>query len=706
MKRSLFSRLRSFRFLPACPALLAFSCALSSPPEGEGKIDAALLPRAGVKVLEAFSGKPRGEGVLASFDLVLPPFRRAVFFSGDGRRWPADSNRVLPWISGPDLGALFAKGYVQNPTVKKPERRGLFLLLRLETGETLALLPLAGPETMSWLQVEKDGKLRLLLGTLGEAPVSCDAPLLAWGRDRSPYRACRLAWKRALEAPPIRGRVRPRWAKTFPEPFRYLGWCSWEQYKKRIDEKVLLSAARGIERSGIPVRWILVDDGHETRKKRMLVSFEPDRKKFPRGWAPLLAMRKPGKIRWMGLWHAFQGYWGNLAPENRFGPLNRFLAPIARGKRTSLLPKDDPAAARAFYGALVGSAADYGFDFLKVDVQSWNLREYMGTANAVRAASQNAQALEEAVHARMKGMINCMAHNTVCLFNTKYSAVTRCSIDYKLGAVKRGKSHLMQSFHDTLWLGWTAWPDHDMFHSSDPACGRMMAVSKALSGGPVYLSDPPGRFVKEFILPLCLSTGRLLRPLAPAVPLPDSLFLDALNRRRPYRVIAPLPFGAAAVAVYDLDLRPPAAPLRASVTPGDYRWAGALAPPGRAGGTRAVPPEGLVVYDWYARRGSRLEGAYTFELKGFSDRLLLLCPVREGWAVVGNPEKYLSPATLREAAFGPRSLTVTLLEPGPVVIWSGSGKPSAERGTLLDLGGGFYRAEPAGSPGRTWTFRR
>ena len=465
-------------FLLFSSALVALSCAGPSAWSGDSSIQVGLLSSSGVEILKGFSGKPGADGVLASFDLDLPPFSRAVFFSGDGRRWPADANRILPWISGPDLEAVFAEGHVLNPTVNRPERKGLFLLLRLKTGKTLALLPMAGGETMSWLQVERGGRLRVLLGTFGTAPVSCDAPLLAWGRDESPYEACRLAWARALEAPPVAGRVGSRTAKVYPEPFRYLGWCSWEQYKKRINEKVLLSAARGIERSGIPVRWLLVDDGHETRKGRKLVSFAPDKKKFPRGWRPLLEMRKPGKIRWMGIWHAFQGYWGNIAPENDLGSLNAHLMRVGRGRKASLLPKPDPSSARAFYDALVGSAADYGFDFVKIDVQSWNLGEYKGTADAVAAAAGNAQALEDAVHRRMKGMINCMAQNTVCVFNTKHSAVTRCSIDYKVGAAKRGKSHIMQSFQNTLWMGWTVWPDHDMFHSSDPVCGRMMAVSK------------------------------------------------------------------------------------------------------------------------------------------------------------------------------------------------------------------------------------
>ncbi len=685
------------------PVLLVLSCAGPSAWRGGRPVPVEDLPPSGVKVLEGFTGKPDSRGILARFPLELPAFEAACFFSSDGRRWPGDANRIYPWMAK-DLGSLLpGKGKRRR---RRVEPHGLFLLLKLPSGEVLALLPLAGPETMSWLELRRGGRVDLLLGNLGTSPVSCDAPLLAWGRSGNPYEACALAWKRALLAPPVRGRVRFRSEKTYPVPFRYLGWCSWEQYKKRIDEKVLLSAARGIEASGIPVRWLLVDDGFQTMEDGMLVSFAPDKKKFPRGWAPLLAMRKPGKIRWMGLWNAFIGLWHNISPRNELGDLNRFLAPL--GKGGSLLPKADPASARAFYDAFLGSMAGFGFDFAKIDVQSYLLREYRGTPRAVRAAALCSQALEEAARKHLKGLINCMAQNAVCLFNTRYSAVTRCSIDYSKGSAARGRRHIFQSFHNTLWLGQTVWPDHDMFHSSDPACGRLMAVSKALSGGPIYLSDAPDRFVKEFILPLCLSDGLLLRPLAPAAPLPDSIFLDPIRAGRPYRVVAPLPFGAAAVGVYDLAAGALGSSVVGRVTPSDYAWAGCLVQPlrGGPGAPWKVPEEGLVVWDWYARTGRKLDREYTFELKGFSDRLLILCPVREGWAAVGDPEKYLSPAALREAAFGPSSLVVTLREPGSVVIWSGGGRPSVAKGRLVDLGGGFYRAESTGSPVKTWMFRR
>ncbi|MFP4027964.1 MAG: Sip1-related alpha-galactosidase [Candidatus Brocadiia bacterium] len=98
-----------------------------------------------------------------------------------------------------------------------------------------------------------------------------------------------------------------------------------------------------------------------------------------------------------------------------------------------------------------------------------------------------------------------------------------------------------------LWLGPTVWGDHDMFHSSDTFAGRMMAVSKAVSGGPIYLSDDPDDFNPGHVWPLCDADGRLFGPLAPAVPLPRSADIDPFDHPKPYLVAAPLPNKAAAI---------------------------------------------------------------------------------------------------------------------------------------------------------------
>ena len=642
------------------------------------EIDLTASPAKGVKILRNLAGTPDADGLLGRHRLVTGPFRRGCYFVAD--RWPRAANRVLPHTFESSYGRL--------------REGGIFALLELADGRHLAIVPVTGSETTAWLSVSDGQRLMLNLGTLGRDAVACDAPLVAWSKAANAYTACRQAWAEAITSRPAAGRTTLRHRKHYPEPFEYLGWCSWEEYHKDITSDLLVEAVRKIERSGLPIRFVLIDDGHQANVDRQMMSFEPDARKFPDGWAPLVAMRKDRKVRWFGIWHAMQGLWECLATDNDFGPeLNGHLAvaPASRGETEVLLPRNDPACAAAFYEAMIGSAGRHGFDFVKIDDQASNVAWYRTGENAVQAAARNAQALEAAVERHLAGMINCMAHNGICLFNTRHSAVTRCSIDYHVGRPTTAKSHIWQSYHNTPWLCQTVWPDHDMFHSSDEHCGGMMAISKAMSGGPVYLSDAPESFVADYIRPLCYEDGRLLRPIAPAAPLSDSLFIDPMRRPVAYRAIAPLPGRAAAVAAYNLTEPTSQAPLQAAVAADDYTEAAGMIQPHQ--GNWAVPEEGLLAYDWHAGTAVRLDGPYEFQIAGFADRLIHLCPIRHGWAVIGRTDKYLSPAAVEVLDVSPNELTICLVESGPLGVWSERGRPSAEGAAFVAAGAGLYKAD-------------
>lgn len=663
-------------------------------------IEFGKLGPSGVKILKDYSGQPNKFGILKRYELVLPEFSRGCYFSGDHHpevAWPDGANRIQPWLFD-NLEELCSQDYIRRPSNYERVREGMFLLLELKTGEYLAIVPISGPRTMAWLYAAKDGRIVLNLGTLGTKAVSCNAPLFAWYSSYDVYAACRMAWALAITCEPVATSTNFRYKKRYPEVFKYLGWCSWEEYKWNINEKVLLDVARQIEASGLPIRYLLVDDGHlDADERRKLRSFNPNKDKFPNGWAPLLAMRKKNKIKWMGLWNTTSGYWETVSPQNNFGKqINEHLVTV--DWTDALVPRNDPKSTKIFYDAHIGAVKKHGFDFVKIDCQARNAAWYIDTDNAVEATSNNLQALESAVKDNVDGIINCMAHNLACVFNTKYSAVTRSSIDYKAGKEARGKSHLLQSYSNTLWIGQTVWGDHDMFHSSDRFAGRIMAVSKAMSGAPVYLSDNPKDFVAEYIKPLCYEDGELLRPIAPAAPLPDSVFIAPMRQEVAYKVVAPLSGGAAAITAYNLYHPTCETPMQTSVTKEDYVHASGMIQP--YPGKWKVPDEGLVVYDWYAGRAEKLGQQYTFELKGFSDRLLHLCPIQKGWAVIGRTDKYLSPAAVEVLSVISDELKLRLVESGPLAIWLAHYPdfPQAENVAFVSKGNGLWIADI--EPGR------
>lgn len=642
---------------------------------------AAGLPQ--VSLLRPLPGKT--EQVLS-----IPPYRSFCWFAAERGRWPGDGNRILPWFGKTDPGKLLESA--PNPITTKPGTHAMFALFHLTDGRYMAVLPVAAPDSLAWLGIDRQGRFMVESGTLGKRTAEPQSILAVTAVDSNIYRACSAVWEQAMGLPFIKGRTAPREKKVYPEPFQYLGWCSWEQYKKNISSSLLEKTARQLEESSVPVRWLLVDDGFQIQEGLRLISLQPRKDTFPQGWRPLMKHKSP-KLKWMGLWHCYYGLWNGIHPNHELGPqAARGLVTTSRGK---ILPGDGPGGAGAFYRPFLQSVKNAGFDFVKIDVQAEYLKHADGLDNPVRHNTKCSEALEQACRQTGLELINCMAQGAVNIQNTRYSAVTRCSIDYKMGDAAMGKSHLLQSYANTLWLGQTVWPDHDMFHSTDPASARLMAVSKAVSGGPVYLSDPADKLNPEHIMPLVWSDGLLLRPLAPAVPLPDSVFLDALNEDRLYRVISPLPHQSAAVVLYNLKHPSPETPVRGKISLNDYRHAAALLKGGQAKGYAQLSPEGIAVYSAEGGRALTPDRPdLDVDITGFRDRLFIMAPIVRGWAVIGRGDKFLSPCAVEGTPeYAENSLRFRIKEAGPVVIWHGRGAVKAADTPVKNLGNGFYELQ-------------
>ena len=626
----------------------------------------------GALIERGYSGAPDSAGVLARYAIDVPAYAAGCYF---GDNFPIMGNTTGPTVFGDSLAGL--------------SYGGLFLLLQLKDGSYLAVLPVAGPLAFSWLEPTAGG-LVLDVGTRGTAAVRGDLPLVAWARASDPYAACARAWETALQIEQIRGRAALRRDKTLPEYFHYLGWCSWEQFRHNISEEILSRAFSDIKASGLPVRWALIDDGHVANRDNQYISFQPN-ENFPRGFAPLIAQGRQNGLQWFGLWQHMSGYGGLIDPQNDLG-LDEHLREVYIGRNgrvlRALLPKSDRGSAEAFFSGLIGPAKKAGFDFVKVDFQGYHFNSYTGTENPAATAQLHYQVVEQICHDVGLGLLNCLSMNHVRVFNTRYSAVMRASRDYRKDWDAWNKEQTWRAFQNALWLGQTMWLDHDMAHSSDQTAGRLLSIAKALSGGPVYLSDDPKFFYAPNIRPLTFDTGELLRPLAPGAPLPGSLFVDPLRTAAAYQVVAPLSGQTAAIGAFNLSLHD--APVEARITEADYQAASALIQP--YPGPWALPAEGLLVFDWDSGQAKKLEGVYRVVVPNYSARLLLVCPIRNGWAVIGRTDKYLSPAGVEVIASDARTLTLHVKESGPVVVWAATGRVQSKEAEFTEVGGGLWRA--------------
>ncbi len=630
---------------------------------------------------------PDKSGLFSQFEIVLPEYSAGIYYSNDSRAtYPGVcTNSLLPWKFSSDIREALK---VRMEEIGNPNSMGYLAMFQLENGKTLVVLPLTTSTTMTWLQITEDGKLMLNVGNLGKDSFDGDLPLLAWSINHDYYGAWREAWELGSNHPMLKGDVFDRSNKVYPDVFRYLGWCSWEEYKDSISEKILLEAIEKLKKSTVPVRWVLVDDGHLNVKERQLLNFDVNNK-FPNGWQTITS-KKDDKIRWMGVWLNMNGWWGRISPCNEFDKKMKSHLMTLENKdlnqgKKYMVPINSKESTGYYYNTLIETYEQQGFDFVKMDDQASNILSYSTTNNPVQAAVLCREALEKSANDRNVPLLNCMAHGPVGLFTTSTSNVTRVSRDYRKGNPATLKSHIYQSYHLSAILGQSVWPDHDMFHSDDLKVGRMLAVSKAMSGAPVYLSDNPDRISSEYTTPLIYQDGLLIRPEAPAIPLPHSAFIDPVNEAVPYAVIAPLENQAASVVVYNIYNTDSV--LKATVSVNDYKHASAMLQP--YPGHWDKSGKNILIYDWYNQQVIR-DSLFQFELAPVSDRLFHLCPIRDGFAVIGRTDKYLSPATVKDINIRGNKLTFILKESGPFAIWLEKGIPKSDNVTFEDLGNGLF----------------
>lgn len=614
------------------------------------------------------------------YEVKLPEYVRGLFFSRDLRpgdhQWPNNTNRLLPWAFN-RLEELVQKDYPGIPSNGIPSLLGDALLLELTDGNFLFAKGLCGENSLSWFRIDPKGSLQMYVSTLSTDALKPEVPVVLQKQGRSVYEVAREAY-RMLKNDKEVASIQERKDKAYFEAFRYLGWCSWEHYHMDIDEAKITADMEAIESSEIPVRYVLVDDGHIANDNRQLLSLTPDKDRFPHGWKPIMDLKKEDQIKWIGVWYSLAGYWAGISDKNDFPEkVRQSLFPW----NGTLVPGKDKDRIETFYDYFIGTLQEYGFDFLKIDNQSFSLPLYMGTPGAVRQARECNLTLEEVTHRKHMGLVNCMAQNILNIDHTSYSSVARVSIDYKKFNRDMAKSHLFQSYTNTLLQGQTVWPDHDMFHSSDSICGDLMARSKALSGGPVYLSDAPADFVKENIMPLIDGQGKLFRPAAPAIPTPECILSNPLRDGAPYRVFAPVGDEAVSLICYNLNTDAKAQKILTPVRKTDYGLREKME------GKETEVPARLLLYDWKNRTAEELTDDRLFELDGFTDRLFHLCPIREGWAIVGVQEKYLSPATVQIISRTKEELVLHVQATGTLCVWAEkNGKPELRKIPVGQIG--------------------
>lgn len=432
--------------------------------------------------------------------------------------------------------------------------------------------------------------------------------------------------------------------KKLPEIFEKMGWCSWDSLGQDVNEKAIFEKMEELREKGLPISWVLIDDGWSPvdKERQTLTGLDADPLKFPEGIAGIVrTLKEKYQVEHVGVWQAIKGYWAGVEENSEAGRLlGSYLTRYPNGEIT-MEPKAE--SAFGFWNLWHSHLKRAGIDFVKVDSQSSFSIAARGSCTYGKLARAVHTGLEASADLNFEGnLINCMGMAPEDIWNRQSASLSRSSDDFAPRVAGSFAEHALQNAYNSIYQGCFYWCDWDMVWSRHEDVKQNMMI-RVLSGGPIYLSDGAGNTDAVEIWPVILEDGRILRCQDVGRPTLDCLtrggdegsgLLKIYNR---YEDV---------VYVSAISVKETAGPLRGSVQASDFPVESFRKKDFRGNTSFWDTEEEFWVYDW-KRKEAVLCGrddSFAFTLKPRDAELFHLIPKRPGIALVGITDKYISAA--------------------------------------------------------------
>ncbi len=533
--------------------------------------------------------------------------------------------------------------------ITKLHERTVSLLYKKSVGGYGFVLPVVDDTYKFMLRGSVDGMELFGFSNVNNLS-TLDQLVCVYGEDDEPYSLMHDVAETALGL--LNNGTVLREKRRYPEIFEYLGWCSWDALEIRISTAGLLEKCEEIKSKNVPIRWAILDDmwaecdklreipddlNRETGMFKVMHSskirsFEADPTRFPTGLRDCIRQMKEYGLK-IGMWHPTSGYWAGIDPESELAKqYGHLLVECENGR---LMPSPTLDKAFMFYSAFHDFLKECGTDFVKIDNQGFIKDNYKNIAPIGRAARNIQHALAASVGGHFDNdIIECMCMATENMFNRPTGAVARCSGDFQPENREWFIRHILACSYNSLIQGMFYWGDWDMWWTDDEQATKN-SVLRAISGGPIYVSDKIGRTNPEILAPLCYADGRILRCDAPARPTLDCLVSDPETNGKIFKLMNVYPNGGV-VAVFNLGR-------------------GANAVSGTISAVDAGCCGDVVLYEHFSGEVTVLRDGQSLDvtLSDHDDfRLYTVVPIRGGVAMVGLVDKFNSPLAVRKVFDG------------------------------------------------------
>ncbi|KAJ5532364.1 Raffinose synthase [Penicillium frequentans] len=307
------------------------------------------------------------------------------------------------------------------------------------------------------------------------------------------------------------------------EWFDGLTYCTWNGLGQNLTEEKILDALDALKNHGINTVNLIIDDNWqsldnegESQFKRRWKEFGANPKAFPRGLKQTVETirRSHRNIQHVAVWHALLGYWGGICPDGDLAKRYKTKevkvkdpaagGPIAHDIADGIILAIDPEDIQRFYEDFYSYLTSAGVDSVKADGQSFlDLLDDPEDRKRFITSYQDAWSIASLKHFSTRA-ISCMSLIPQVIFHSqlptsKPTIALRNSDDFFPEIPASHPWHVFCNAHNALFTRYlNALPDWDMFQTSHPYAS-FHAAARCVSGGPVYITDEPGKHDLELL---------------------------------------------------------------------------------------------------------------------------------------------------------------------------------------------------------------
>ncbi len=478
------------------------------------------------------------------------------------------------------------------------------------------------------------------------------------------------------------------WLKTLKQKKRSdflgkLGFCTYNAFYDDISDEKITEIFESGRQNGVKFGFLIIDSGWMCGEDGKMNSFDPDSNKFPQGFLAFSEkLKHEYGLRSVYLWHTIYGFWTGIGQQLGFGVEKRIFneSNCQAKEQSERVIGGINTAGEDFYPLnITGQVCTFpvgkelndfyrkfyeylsknGIDGTKLDAISWLELFGAGNGGQVKIMEDYMRAIEKNGKKYFQGNILCCSGESVdfLLHSGELSLIRVCK-DYMPDNVSTFGPHIYYAAINSLWMGEFFYCDYDMFQSGGRG-GRMHAINRAISGGPVYCSDNLNTIDYQILRSLAAEDGSVPVCDSYAKPTLRSLFINIFTDEKLFMQFNSLGENYA-MAVYNCTLRESGRKISDSFCISEIEIAS------------AADTEKFLVYS--SERGFMgiygLQDAISVELGFLEAELFSVVPLRENSCAWIGKEGKILPFGFVDAQWDNDVYCVNVKESGTYLLYS------------------------------------